>query len=115
MINHHFPDFYQRLREIIDPRHYGQYGIDEIIFGGISMFLFKCGSRNACDNLMDEKKFHKNFTRLFGLRLPKMDTVAEVLKTLDERALEHLKADLVKVLLSKRVFDKWRYKGALMD
>jgi len=114
MIGHHFPDFYQRLQEVIDPRHYGQYRIDEIIFGGISMFLFKCGSRNAYDNLMDEKRFDKNFFRLFGLRLPKMDTVAEVLKTLDERALEHLKADLVKVLLSKKVFDKWRYKGALM-
>ncbi len=114
MIDHHFPDFYQRLREVIDPRHYGQYGIDEIIFGGISMFLFKCGSRNTYDNLMDEKKFHKNFTRLFGLRLPKMDTVAEVLKTLDEKELEYLKADMVKVLLSKKVFDKWRFQGALM-
>jgi hypothetical protein len=114
MISHHFPDFYQRLREVVDPRHYGQYGIDEIIFGGISLFLFKCGSRNVLDNLMEEKRFRKNFNRLFGLRLPKMDTVAGVLKSLDENALEDLKVHLVKVLLSKRVFDKWRHQGALM-
>jgi len=114
MINHHFPDFYRRLRQVIDPRHYGQYGIDEIIFGGISLFLFKCGSRNAMDNLMEGKKFRKNFTRLFGLRLPKLDTVAGVLKELEESELEHLKVHLVKVLLSKRVFDKWRYQGTLM-
>ena len=114
MISHHFPAFYQRLREVIDPRHYGQYGIDEIIFGGISLFLFKCGSRNLLDNLMEEKRFRKNFTRLFGLRLPKMDTVAGVLKALDESELENLKVHLVKVLLSKRVFDKWRYQGTLM-
>jgi hypothetical protein len=49
-----------------------------------------------------------------GLHLPKRDTVAGALKILKEIDLEDLKLHLVKVLLSKRVFDKWRYQGTLM-
>jgi len=41
-----FPDLRQRLAEIADPRTSSVYGIDEIIFTAIAIFLLKEGSRN---------------------------------------------------------------------
>ena len=114
IIKHHFKDFFEKLKNAIDPREHGQYGIDEIIFGGISLFLFKCGSRNAFDNLMEQGKFKKNFQKAFGSRLPKLDTVAKVLQKLDENELAQIKAKLVKELIGKRVFDKFRFNGKLL-
>ena len=114
IIKHHFKDFYEKLENAIDPRQYGHYGIDEILFGGISLFLFKCGSRNSFDNLMNENKFRKNFLEAFGLQLPKLDTVAKVLKKMDEQELVKIKGELVKELIEKRVFDKFRFQGKLL-
>lgn len=113
IIKHHFNDFFKKLQNAVDPRQYGMYDIDEIIFGAISMFLFKCGSRNAYDNLMEQEKFRKNFQKTFGLRLPKLDTVATVLKKLDENELIHIKETLVKELIKRKVFDKFRFRGKL--
>lgn len=114
IIKHHFKDFFEKLKNTIDPREYGQYGIDEILFGAISMFLFKCDSRNAFDNLMEQGKFKKNFQKAFGLRLPKLDTVAKVLQKLDENELVYIKEELVKELIERRVFDKFRFNGKLL-
>lgn len=114
IIKHHFHDFYEKLGNAIDPRQCGHYGIDEILFGGISLFLFKCGSRNSYDNLMNENKFRKNFQKAFGLRLPKLDTVAKVLKKMDGQELVKIKEGLVKELIEKRVFDKFRFHGKLL-
>lgn len=102
------------LNETIDPRKCGHYKMDEIIFGCISLFLFKCGSRNAYDNLISERKFRKNFKKLFRLNLPDPDTVAVVIKKIKEEDLETIKHKMVHLLLEKRVFDKWRYNGKLL-
>jgi hypothetical protein len=113
-INHHFPDFYDDLLLITDPRKNKHYSTSEIIFAAISMFLFKCGSRNAYDNFINERSFKKNYKKLFGLRLPKLDAVANMLKQLPENELEDLKDKLVHTLIENRVFDKWRYLGKFM-
>lgn len=73
------------------------------------MFLFKCGSRNAFNNLMGEGNFLRNYRKLFGLRLPLADTFAGVLCQLEETELEALKDMMVYRLLQKRVLDRWRY------
>ena len=113
-IGHHFPDFHILLETLDDPRKCNNYSITEIVHGAISLFLFKCGSRNAFDNLIGERKFRKNYKKMFGIRIPKLDTVADVLKLLPEKELENLKNRLVHILLKKRVFDNWRYKGKLL-
>lgn len=113
-IRHHFPDFYLKLCKIDDPRKRKHYGIDEMVFGAVSLFLFKSGSRNAYQNLINERKFRKNFRKLFGLRIPKPDAVAGVLKEIPEEALEDIKTSMVHRLIENRVFDKWRYKGKFM-
>lgn len=102
------------LSEVSDPRKNKHYSIEEIVFGCISLFIFKCGSRNVYNNLLAHKKFRKNFKKLFRLNLPGPDTVAIVLKKIKEEDLEAIKHKMVHVLLEKRVFDKWRYTGKLL-
>lgn len=102
------------LSEVSDPRKNKHYSIQEIVFGCISLFIFKCGSRNAYDNLITSRKFRKNFKKLFRLNLPDPDTVAIVLKQIKEEELETIKRKMAHVLLEKRVFDKWRYNGKLL-
>jgi hypothetical protein len=107
-VHHFFPDLSSQLEEIPEVRKCPQYGIDEIVFAGISLFLFKCGSRNAMDNFSVNPEFRNNYRKAFGHRLPDMDTVALVFSKLPTEGLEKLKKELVSQLLEKKVFDKWR-------
>jgi len=75
------------------------------------MFLFRKGSRNGLNNEREELQFVKNYERLFKVRLPHMDTVEEVMKVLEERHIEQLKAELIKALLAKKVLRKYRLLG----
>ncbi len=108
-IKHHFADFYKKLSECNDPRHAKHYKIEEIIFGGISLFLFKMGSRNNYNNYRKTGNFQKNFERIYKLCLPSLDAVASVLKELPECELEKFKTHIIKTLLKKRIFHKWRF------
>jgi hypothetical protein len=111
-IHHFFPDLASRLSSIDDPRLHFHYSIDEVIFAGIAMFLFKCGSRNVLDTFAKTSpKFKKNYRKAFGRRLPDMDTVAIIFDQLLPSELERLKSELVSHLLEKKVFDKWRFQG----
>jgi hypothetical protein len=107
-IVHHFPDLFEKIREIEDYRPKRKYELVELIVACIAMFLFKKGSRNAFNNEHNEEKFKKNFRKIFKVRLPHMDTVNNVMKQLDEGQLEKLKAEMVKVLIEKKVFYKYR-------
>lgn len=84
----------------------------EILLGGLFMFICKQGSRNAMNLDRDSAVFAANFERLFGKRLPHMDTVDDVLVVLNNDELECLKAALVAALIEKKVFGKFRLLGA---
>ncbi len=110
-IRHHFPNFRQQLACIQYPRKQYHYSIDEIKFGAVSMFFFKSGSRNIYDNFRNTGAFEKNFKRAFGYRLPGMDAVADVMKMLDGTALKSLKKEMIRTLISKKVFRNMRLQG----
>lgn len=110
-IMHHFPDLFEKIREIEDYRPKRNYELVELIVACIAMFLFKKGSRNAFNNERSEAKFKKNFQKIFKVRLPHMDTVNNVMRHLDEGQLEKLKTELVKGLIEKKVFYKGRFLG----
>jgi len=83
----------------------------EIIMAGLALFLFKKGSRNAFNNLRDEREFKQNYRRLFKQRLPHLDTVDAVMRTLPESMLESLKHKLVQILLTKKIWHNQRLFG----
>ena len=110
-IDHHFPDLYEKIAAIPECRKQPDYSLVELIMAGVAMFLLKKGSRNAMNNERDESKFRQNYARLFKARLPHMDTVEDVLRVLEAHHLETLKTELLKGLLTKKLFRKYRVLG----
>lgn len=86
--------------------------MSEILLAAIAMFIFKEGSRNALNNDRNTGEFARNFFKIFGKRLPHMDTVNELFKQLSTEELEQLKKELVKSLINRKVFYKFRLFGA---
>ncbi len=110
-IDHHFLDLYEKIEALPECRKQPQYTLLEFIMAGVTMFLFKQGSRNAMNNERDEPQFRKNAERLFKARLPHMDTVEDVMEVLDAHHLETLNTELVKGLLTKKILRKFRVFG----
>lgn len=103
---------FDRLREIDDVRKKAsEYAQAELLTACLAMFLFKEGSRNAMNNDRKEGQFSQNYTRLFKMRLPHMDTVDAVMRRLNPEELEALKRSLVQTLLARRSLHKFRLFG----
>jgi hypothetical protein len=107
-IVHFFPDLFDDMRKIEDYRKKSDYELVELIMACVAMFIFKEGSRNAFNNDRQEGKFKRNYEKIFKLRLPHMDTVDKVMRNLAENVLEELKVKIVRILLEKKVFHKFR-------
>jgi len=90
VLKRHYPDFNDLLDSIPDHRKRKTYEVAEIIMAGLHMFIFKRGSRNNADNGISGE-FENNYIKLFGLRLPIMDSVNVFLKNLRPEELEKLK------------------------
>jgi len=86
------------------------YNIEEIVFSAIAVYIFKTGSRNAFNNL-NEGEFAKNFYKAFKFNLPHLDTVDLVIRKISTDELEKLKTHLVRVLIEKKVFNKYKIFG----
>lgn len=103
---------FDRMANLLtDPRKRKEYNLAEIVMAAVAMFLFKEGSRNTFNSDRRQETFIKNYERIFGLRMPHMDTVEDVLRMLQPDALEKLKASLVSGLIEKKVFHKFKFLG----
>ena len=107
----YFPQLFTRLREIPDCRTRPDYELVELLGAGLFLFVFKQGSRNAMNNDRDEPEFRRNYTRLFKLRLPHMDTIDDVLAVLEPEHLERLSVTLMQVILAKKTLRPFRLQG----
>ena len=107
----HLPDLLEVLSSSYDPRKRHDYSIEEILMGGIGMFMFKQGSRNSINNKRREEAFTSNYEHNFGLRMPHQDTVADVLLELNPDELDRLKARLI----SSQFEQKWLRRYRLLD
>jgi hypothetical protein len=85
-----------------------QYGIGEIIMGGLSLFLFKSGSRNQLNNNRSEENFIKHYKQLFGMNLPHQDSVYDVLSALSNEELEQVKMDQMSSLFEQKWLRDYR-------
>ncbi len=63
------------------------------------------------NNECSEETFKANCEKIFKLRIPHMDTADEVMRMLDERQLEKLKTEMVRVLINRKTFRKYRLFG----
>jgi hypothetical protein len=110
-IKHFFPRFKQALQKIEDYRKKSDYEISELIFGAISLFLFKQGSRNTFNSNRADKDFSSNYEKLFGMRLPHQDTINDLFRKLNPKELEKFKTSMIRELIEKKVLHQWRLLG----
>lgn len=111
-IDHFIPDWKDRLDSIPDYRgNRAVYKMSEIVLAAVVLFLFKEESRNQMNEDSEEDQFRENYKSLFGLKLPHMDTVTDVMNKLDESHLESLRRQVIKYLLDKRTLHKFRLQG----
>ena len=114
-IQHRFPELLPSFARLPDPRkgqgQGKQYGMDEIMMGGLSLFLFKEGSRNQLNNDRSDGYFNKHYNRLTGRNLPHMDTVNDVLCDLPYEKLEQTRMDLMSRLFEQKWLRKYRLLG----
>ncbi len=110
-IKHFFPRFYSQLQKIDDHRKKKDYEISELLFGAISLFLFKQGSRNSFNNNRADKEFTSNYEKLFGMRLPHQDTIDDLFRKLNPKELENFKTSMIRELIEKKVLHQWRLLG----
>jgi hypothetical protein len=101
----------KQFENLPDPRRRRHYTIREIAMGGVSMFLFREGTRNAYNNDRYEPVFRENYQKVVSLRLPHMDTVNDVFRMMDCTALEQVKSNAVSSLLRKKVLAGQRFMG----
>ena len=107
-IDHFFPDLKETLDSIPDYRgRRASYKMSEIILACVIMFLFKEGSRNQMNEDREEDQFKSNYMTLFGLKLPHMDTVSDVMNKLEPIHLESCRCHIIKYLLDKRTLTKF--------
>lgn len=110
-IKRHFPDLLELLSKMPDQRKQPQYKTEELLMAVIAMFLLKRKSRNHFDKTASKGRFEANYERIFKCKLPDLDTSNDLLKKLPADCLEKLKCRMVGLLIRKKVFDKFRYKG----
>ena len=78
---------------------------------GISLFLFKQGSRNAYNNDRKETQFLQNYQTLFDMRLPHLDTPDEYFRNLSDNPLEQVKAGMISRLIRNKVIESGKFRG----
>ena len=108
LIIHFFPDLIEQIRQIEDCRKKSDYELVELIMACIAMSLFKADSRNAFNNERQEGNFKENYQKTFKMRLPHMDTVENVMRRINPDELQQLKTDMIRILLEKKTFHKFR-------
>ena len=72
------------------------------MFGGVNLFLLKTGSRNQFNNQRKDGYFLEHYHRMWGIRLPQMDAVNDVLQVLDNDELEQVKMDMMSGLFEQK-------------
>jgi len=107
----HFPTLSQQISQLADSRSRKEYRIEELVLGGVLLFLFKSTSRNDFDLKRKDAVFAKNYCHVFGLRLPSTEAVDDLLKVLDHESLETIKGHLLTSLIEKKIFHRFRFLG----
>ena len=79
--------------------------------GGLSLFLFKEGSRNQFNNDRASGHFAENYRQMFDMKLPHLDGVDDLLRYLPFEKLEQIKMDLMSHLFEQKWLRKYRLLG----
>lgn len=110
-IRHFLPNLYEQFNNLTDDRKRREYELSELLTGCVAMYLLRETSRNSLNNDRKEAHFKENYLKVFGQRLPQMDTVEYMLRLLKEDELQNLKTTLVAQLIEQQVFNRFKLLG----
>ncbi len=111
MLHHFFPNLKEHIDiNSIDPRRKKSctYKLSELILAAVYMYMMRNGSRSKMNDNRSYVEYRRNYKSLFGLKLPHMDTVDDLLENLDIAVLCQLRKHIISILLKKRVLHKFR-------
>lgn len=105
-----FPKLPQWLGEVPDSRASHTYSNASLLCQGVSLFLFKLGSRNQMTNAARYSPFFKeNFSRLFeGMEMAHPDTADNYYRSLKMEDLGRVRTEMVRSLIEKKRIDTFR-------
>jgi len=109
-IKSRFPTLLSSFFNLSDPRKKKgkQYHIAELMMGALLLFLLKEGSRNQLNNNRNDGYFMENYNKLFGMKLPHMDTPNGILCVMASVILDKLKMDLMSLLFEQKWLRNYR-------
>lgn len=99
------------MASLPDSRDRIEYTTEDLAMCGINMFLFKEGSRNAFNNDKKDPVFKENYTKLFNLKFPHLDTTDDYFRVLPEECLEDVKTSCFNSLIRRKVLQNYKYKS----
>ncbi len=110
-LHQYFPDLQENLENLPDLRKRKQYKTSELAMAGISMFLFKEGSRNMYNAVRKEDVFFKNYTKIFDMQLPHLDTSDDFFRQLPKEELEQVKVGMISRLIRNKIIEHGKFRG----
>jgi hypothetical protein len=114
VINHYFPHIANTIDSKVNDhrdKRGKSYSMHEAILSAVIMFLLKEGSRNNYNQDRADTNFSRNIRRALKINLMHGDSFNDVLAGVDENDLQRLKASMVRILISNKVFYPYRHKG----
>ena len=114
LLDHFFPDFNERLGNIPEPRCPERiiYSKEHLLYLGLSMFLFHCGSRSQLESERRTMTFFHNLLVLSGTnekRVATAETMSYFMEMMNPAdSLELLPGEMTSRLIRSRVLDKYR-------
>jgi hypothetical protein len=107
-IAHFFPELLSRLGHLPKLSPNPWYSPSELTWAAIAMFILKRGSRNHFNHAAENENFIVNYHHVFKARCPHLDSTESYFRKLPPEELSKIKIELVKLLLEKKVFHKFR-------
>lgn len=117
VIHHYFPNMFQWLKDLQDPRNisYITYTQDILIFQRILAYCCHMPSMNKMNERFNEETYIKNMRIIFGDSIsdtiPHGDTINDYLSRIDIEKFKILLKKMVKALIDKKVLDESRIDG----
>ncbi|MDC3416214.1 transposase family protein [Aquibacillus salsiterrae] len=115
--NHFMKDLDVRFKNVKDPRHQGYitYDCDILLFMIILKNVCNLKSMRSMTNHFNKEECIDNVGKILGLEtleeLPQYDTINDFLSELDPKELEDIRTYIIKELLKKSCFDRYRING----
>mgnify|MGYP001032704937 CR=1 FL=1 len=87
------------------------FSMNDIVWAVVLSFVLNQESRNKANDLFKKKIVRKMVRKLFGIKLPHLDTCHDVMKELCPSRFRAVLYSIVRLLMSRKILDKEKFEG----